>query len=58
MKFQKTINSLEETSDKKNLLKNESNFMINKKKNYHNIKENWINKPFLLSINMVLLYKE
>ena len=32
MEFQKTINSLEKTSDNKDLLKNGSKFMINKEK--------------------------
>ena len=32
MEFQKTINSLDITSDNKDLLKNRSKFMINKKK--------------------------
>ena len=32
MEFQKTINLLDITSDNKNLLKNRSKFMINKKK--------------------------
>ena len=50
MEFQKTINSLGITSDNKDLPKNRSKFMINKKKNYNNNKENWINTPFVLSI--------
>ena len=50
MKFKKTINSLEKTSDNKDLLKNRSKFMINKKKKYSNNKENWINTPFVLNI--------
>ena len=33
MEFQKTINSLDITSDNKDLLKNRLKFMINKKKN-------------------------
>ena len=36
MEFQKTINSLDITSDNKDLLKNRSKFVINKKKNYSN----------------------
>ena len=47
MESQKTINSLEKTSDNKDLLKKR----INKEKNYSNNKENWINKPFVLRIN-------
>ena len=39
MEFQKTINSLDITSDNKDLLKNRSKFMINKKKNYSNNEE-------------------
>ena len=39
MEFQKTINSLDITSDNKYLLKNTSKFMINKKKNCSNNKE-------------------
>ena len=35
----KTINSLDITSDNKDLLKNRSKFMINKKKNYSKNKE-------------------
>ena len=50
MEFQKIINSLGITSDNKNLLKKRSKFMINKKKNYSNNKENWINTAFVLSI--------
>ena len=33
MEFQKTINSLKTTSDDKDILKNRSKFMIDKKKN-------------------------
>ena len=33
MEFQKTINSLDAISDNKDLLKNRSKFMINRKKN-------------------------
>ena len=51
MEFQKTINSLDITSDNKDLLKNRSKFMINKKKNYSNNKEIKIERPiFVLSI--------
>ena len=50
MEFQKTVNSLKTTSDDKDLLKIKSKFMINKKENYCNNKENWINTPFVLSI--------
>ena len=51
MEFQKTINSLDTTSDNKDLLKNGSKFMINKKKNYSNNKEIKIERPiFVLSI--------
>ena len=39
MKFQKTINLPDMTSDNKDLLKNRLKFMINKKKNYSNNKE-------------------
>ena len=45
MEFQKTINSLDITSDNKDLLKNRSKFMINKKKNYSNNKEIKIKRP-------------
>ena len=41
MEFQKTINSLEKTSDKKDLPKKR----INKKKNYSNNKEIKMKKP-------------
>ena len=47
MKFQKTINSLNTTSDKKDLLKNRSKLMINKKKNYNVNKEIKIKTPTL-----------
>ena len=50
MEFQKTLNSLEKTSDNKDLLKNGSKFMINKKKNCSNNKKDWINIPFVLNI--------
>ena len=40
MEFQKTINSLDTTSDNKDLLKNRSKFIISKKKNYSNNKKN------------------
>ena len=50
MAFQKTINSLETTSDNKDLLRNGSKFMINKKKKYSNNKENLINTSFVLNI--------
>ena len=44
MEFQKTINSLDITSDNKDLLKNRSKFMINKKKN----KEIKIERPIIV----------
>ena len=47
MEFQKTINSLDITSDNKDLLKNRSNFMINEKKNYSNNKEIKIERPII-----------
>ena len=47
MEFQKTINSLDITSDNKDLLKNKSQFMINEKKNYSNNKEIKIEKPII-----------
>ena len=48
MESQKTINSLEKTSDNKDLLKKR----INKKKNYSNNKEIKIEKPIIsFSIN-------
>ena len=43
MEFQKTINSLETILDNKDLVKNTSKFMINKKKN----KEIKIEKPII-----------
>ena len=43
MEFQKTINSLDITSDNKDLLKKK----INKKKNYSNNKEIKIEKPII-----------
>ena len=52
MKFQKTINSLNTTSNNKNL----SRFVTKTKvydrsdKNYSNNKKNWINIPFVLRI--------
>ena len=49
MEFQKTINSLDITSDDKDLLKKGSKFMINKKKNYSINKEIRINTPMLRS---------
>ena len=52
MGFQKIINSLDITSDNKDLLKNISKFMINKKKNCSNNKEFKIKRPIIvLSIN-------
>ena len=48
MEFQKTINSLDITSDNKNLLKNRSKFLINKKKNYSNNKEIKIKRPIIV----------
>ena len=54
MEFQKTINSLDITSDNKDLLKNRLKFMINKKKNYSNkeiMKE--INKEIMIKIPML-----
>ena len=39
MEFQKTINSLDITSVNRDLLKERSKFMINKKKNYSNNKK-------------------
>ena len=47
MEFQKTINSLETTSDNKDLLKNRSKFMINKK-NCSNNKEIKIERPIIV----------
>ena len=49
MEFQKTINSLDITSDNKYLLKNRSKFMIEKKKNYSINKKVKINTPMLRS---------
>ena len=49
MEFQKIINSLDITSDDKDLLKKGSKFMINKKKNYSINKEIKINTPMLRS---------
>ena len=49
MEFQKTINSLDITSNDKDLLKNRSKFMINKKKNYSINKKIKINTPMLRS---------
>ena len=43
MEFQKTINSLDITSDNKDLLKNRSKFMISKNKN----KEIKIERPII-----------
>ena len=48
MEFQKTINSLDITSDNKDLLKNRSKFMINKKKKYSNDKEIKIKRPIIV----------
>ena len=48
MEFQKTINSLDITSDNKDLLKNRSKFMVNKKKNYNNNKEIKIERPIIV----------
>ena len=45
MKFQEIINLLDTTSDDKDLLKNKSKFMINKKKNYSINKEIRIKTP-------------
>ena len=44
MEFQKTINSLDITSDNKDFLKNRSKFMINKKKKTKEIK---IKRPII-----------
>ena len=49
MEFQKTINSLDITSNDKDLLKKRSKFTINKKKNYSINKKIKINKPVLRS---------
>ena len=52
MEFQKTINSLEKTSDNKDLLKNRQKSMTNKKKNCGNNKEIKIKGPMIpFSIN-------
>ena len=48
MKFQKTINLLDITSDNKNLLKNRPKFMINKKINYSNNNEIKIERPIIV----------
>ena len=48
MEFQKTVNSLDITSDDKDLLKNRSKFMINKKKNYSNNEEIKIERPIIV----------
>ena len=48
MEFQKTINLLDTTSDNKDLLKNGSKFMINKKKNDSNNKEIKIKRPIIV----------
>ena len=48
MEFQKTINSLDTTSDNKDVLKNRSKFMINKKKNYSNNKQIKIKRPIIV----------
>ena len=57
MEFQKTINLLDTTSDNKDLLKNRSKFMINKKKNYGVNKEIKIKTPTLRSDLFVLRIK-
>ena len=49
MEFQKTINSLDMTSNDKDLLKNRSKFLINKKKSYSINKKIKINAPILRS---------
>ena len=49
MEFQKTINSLDITSNDKDLLKKRSKFTINKKKNYSINKKIKINTPVLRS---------
>ena len=49
MEFQKIINSLDITSDNKDLFKKRSKFMINKKKNYSINEEIKIKKPTLRS---------
>ena len=48
MEFQKTINLLDITSDNKDLLKNISKFMINKKKNYSNNKKIKIKRAIIV----------
>ena len=48
MEFQKTINLLDITFDNKDLLKNKSKFMINKKKNCNNNKEIKIERPIIV----------
>ena len=48
MEFQKTINLLDITSDNKDLLKNISKFMINKKKNYSNNKKIKIERAIIV----------
>ena len=53
MEFQKIVNS-----DDKNLLKNESKFMINNKKNYSINKEIRIKTPMLRSDLIVLSIKD
>ena len=50
MKFQKTINLPETTSDDKDLLKKVSKFMIDEKKNHSINKEIRIKTTFVLSI--------
>ena len=55
MKFQKTVNSFDTTSDDKDLLKNRSKFMINKKKNYSVNKEIKIKHQYL---NQIYLFWE
>ena len=49
MEFQKLINSIDITSDDKDLLKKESKFMIDKKKNYSINKEIRVKSPMLRS---------
>ena len=48
MELQKIINSLDITSDNKDLLQNRSKFMINKKKNYSSNKEIKIERPIII----------
>ena len=52
MEFQKTINSLNTTSDNKNLPRfvTKTKVYDRSKKNNSNNKENWVNKPFVLKI--------